>query len=403
LAKVSSVESVGEFALGVAIAAPIFTFANLQLRSVQATDSLHQNSFGHYLGLRLTSTPIALCLIVSILFLANYSMVTASVVLMVAIGRAIESISDVIYGELQCRERLDWIACSMILKSVLSVVTIAGTVAMTGSLIAGLSAMCGVWLAILALYDLPRVMLLLNQPDCGLLSANGRPQSFGWTKVLPSFDIVRISKLFALALPLGFVMMLSSLNAHIPRYFIEQRFGRAELGIYASISAIFSGLYFFQIALGHAVLPRLARHYASGERRDYLKFVGVVLAFGMANGLLAILVAKFGGGDLLRSLFSDEFAHADSLFLWLAVASIAQCLNGALAYFLHAARQFKQTAWATAISTFAIFGCSAAFIPRWGVVGGAYAILAGSLLSIAVLSVQFAFLMRTFKEDRNAI
>lgn len=38
LAKLCSPQSVGQFALGFALAAPVFMFSNLQLRAAQATD-----------------------------------------------------------------------------------------------------------------------------------------------------------------------------------------------------------------------------------------------------------------------------------------------------------------------------------------------------------------------------
>ncbi len=403
LAKVSSLEFVGEFALAVAIVGPVFTFANLQLRAVQATDALRQYTFGHYLGLRLISTPIALVVIAGILSWAGYPLLTACVVLVVGVGKAIESVSDVVYGELQSRERLDWIACSMIFRGLLSLIAIAGTVAMTGSLLAGLVAMCGVWAANLILYDLPKGVRVLSNRTHGSAAGSRQTSSSAWTTLMPIFEAEPLARVFFIALPLGSAMLLSSLNVNIPRYFIEQESGHAALGVYASISAIFSGLYFFQIALGHAVLPRLARCFAEGNRRAYLRLAGVVLGFGTLNGLAALLLAIFGGGAFLQIVFSAEFAHADRLFVWLAIASIAQCVNGALAYFLHAARQFKQTAWASAVSTVIIFGASAVFIPRWGAVGGAYAVLVGTLVSGAVLAVQFLLLLRTFKEDRYAI
>jgi hypothetical protein len=60
LTKLGSPEMVGQFALGLAVTAPIILFANLQLRSVQATDARQEFQFGHYFGLRLVTTGLAL-------------------------------------------------------------------------------------------------------------------------------------------------------------------------------------------------------------------------------------------------------------------------------------------------------------------------------------------------------
>src|SRR5436190_15785492 len=63
LAKLGSAEAVGQFALGLAVTAPIMLFANLQLASLQATDSTGEYRFGHYLALRLITTGLALVVI----------------------------------------------------------------------------------------------------------------------------------------------------------------------------------------------------------------------------------------------------------------------------------------------------------------------------------------------------
>src|SRR5438552_1829564 len=63
LAKLGSAEAVGQFALGLALTAPIMLFANLQLAALQATDAAREYRFGHYLALRLVTTGLGLAVI----------------------------------------------------------------------------------------------------------------------------------------------------------------------------------------------------------------------------------------------------------------------------------------------------------------------------------------------------
>src|SRR5580700_4270976 len=60
LAKLGTPAMVGQFALGLAATAPLLMFANLQLRTVLATDTRGEYAFSDYLGLRLSSTLLAL-------------------------------------------------------------------------------------------------------------------------------------------------------------------------------------------------------------------------------------------------------------------------------------------------------------------------------------------------------
>src|SRR5690349_12465381 len=59
-AKLGQAQMVGEYGLGLAITAPVFMFANLQLGSVLATDAAGASAFADYFGARATTTVAAL-------------------------------------------------------------------------------------------------------------------------------------------------------------------------------------------------------------------------------------------------------------------------------------------------------------------------------------------------------
>jgi O-antigen/teichoic acid export membrane protein len=125
LAKFGSPEKVGQFALGLAVTAPIIMFSNLQLRAIQATDARREYRFGHYLALRLATMALALFVIVGIA--CTYRLESALVILAVGLSKAFESLSDVVYGLLQFHERMDRIALSMMIKGPLSLAALSAT------------------------------------------------------------------------------------------------------------------------------------------------------------------------------------------------------------------------------------------------------------------------------------
>lgn len=393
LIKMTSVATAGEFALAISITAPIFTLASLNLRSVIATDIRQENQLSSYVALRIITTLIALIITGLAIYLLDCPPVTATVVLVMAVSKAIESFSDICFGQMQRHERLDWVAQSVLAKGLLSLLAMAGLVYISGSLLLGLSGVCIAWISVFTVLDLMRCRQLA-------LSQRQHPDSSRATeRMLPRFEWLQLRRIFLTAFPLGFVMMLGSLNAHIPRYFIEQQAGKAELGIFAAISSVFVGLYFFQIAIGQVMLPRLARAFASRNVADFKRLAKIVLAIGAGNGILAIIVAVLGGSSLLTRIFSDEFTDAAPLFLVLAIGSALQCISGALAYFMHAARHFRQTAWATGSGTIVILVVSLVLIPESGTMGGAIAILIGAVVSAVVLMFQFVLLLGQIKES----
>src|SRR5208283_4635069 len=135
LAKLGSPEWVGQFALGLALTAPVIMLTNLQLRVIQATDARREYRFGHYLALRLVTTALSLFVIAGIA--CGYRLGTALVILAVGLAKAFASLSDVVYGLLQAHERMDRIALSMMIKGQLSLAALGATVFFTGSIVWG--------------------------------------------------------------------------------------------------------------------------------------------------------------------------------------------------------------------------------------------------------------------------
>ncbi|HYK40142.1 MAG TPA: hypothetical protein VEU98_08940, partial [Candidatus Eremiobacteraceae bacterium] len=93
LAKLVRPEMVGQYALGLAIVYPVMMFTNLQLKAVITSDTQRQIAFGHYLGLRLLTTPLALALIFAITQVLRYDRELTAVVLMVGVAYGIETIT----------------------------------------------------------------------------------------------------------------------------------------------------------------------------------------------------------------------------------------------------------------------------------------------------------------------
>ncbi|MGC2109043.1 MAG: hypothetical protein WA655_05965, partial [Candidatus Korobacteraceae bacterium] len=154
LAKLGSPAAVGQFALALAITAPVFMLTNLFLRGIQATDVRGDFVFSSYFTLRLIGTGAGLLIIACILALSHRSFATCGVVLFVGAAKAVESFTDVIAGLLQKHERLDQVAVSMILKGVCSLVAFSIVYLRWHSVMFASAALCLAWLVVFVAYDL---------------------------------------------------------------------------------------------------------------------------------------------------------------------------------------------------------------------------------------------------------
>src|SRR5262249_32128421 len=144
---------VGEFALALAITAPIVLGAGLSLRSVQATDAAAEYRFGDYLLLRLLTAAAAGAVIVAIVWFSGYEWHTAAIILVVGLAKGFESVSDIFYGLLQQHERMDRIALSMMIKGPLSLAALGAAIYLSGDLLLGVCGLAAAWLLLLVAYD----------------------------------------------------------------------------------------------------------------------------------------------------------------------------------------------------------------------------------------------------------
>lgn len=391
LAKLGTPEMVGKFTLGLAVTAPIILFSNLNLRAVQATDAKQQYSFRDYLLLRLLTVVLAVVVIVGLTFAGGYSGETALVILVIGLAKGIESISDVFYGLLQQRERMDRIAKSMIFKGLLSLIALGGGVFITKSVAWGTVGLAFVWLFILIIYDIPTSIKLIGvnnlQACLTLVREFFKMQNVRrspWT-----IDIKTLKELLWLTLPLGFVMMLISLQTNIPRYFIERYLGERELGIFAAIAYLQVVGMTVVLALGQSATPRLSKYYAVGNRSLFQSLLLKLIGMGVILGAMGVLLALVAGREILTILYKPEYAGYSNLFIGVMVAAGIGYIGSYLNFGITATRAFERFTIPYLLLTLLTVATSWLLIPNFGLLGAVWTLciisIAGCLTSTFIL------------------
>ncbi len=284
LARLGTPAIVGQYVLAVAVTTPITVFFMLHLRAVQATDTRRDYQFGHYLALRLCAMGLALLTVVGVCLTSGYRGDTFLVIAAVAVSAVCDSMSDIVYGLLQQRERLDRIGQSMMLRGASSVILLAAAIASTGRVFYGILAVACGRLMVLALFDLRSARNELARGASGNRLGKSLLASIASPSIKPRWEPRRILSLARVALPLGVVMMLVVLSTNIPRYFVESYLDQSALGIFGAIGYLSVAGTMAVGALGDSVTPRLARDYAQGRRREFGIYVLRLAGLGAATG-----------------------------------------------------------------------------------------------------------------------
>jgi O-antigen/teichoic acid export membrane protein len=367
MAKLLEKEQVGFYALALAIAAPVVMFSMLHLRAVQITDVHGQNAFGDYLGVRLFTNTLGGVVILGIAFslIGRYGVYVFWIITAEGIIKLIEATSDIVYGAMQKHERMDKMAQSLILRNVGGLLFLSIAVFLTKSLLWGIFAIGLWWLLVLIFFDCRNAAK--------------------FERIVPRLEIRRALSIMWVALPLGIMMGFMTLNDSIPRFFIEAHLGADNLGIFAAMAYVVVGASRCVISLGQAVAARLAKYYAF-DRKSYILLLTKVVLIALAMSVAAILFGVFFGQAFLRIVYNPEYAEQPDVFIWLLILAGTQMVTSMLGVGMTAARRFRSQIWVQAIAVGVCLIACWLLIPRYGLKGAAFSMLAAQI-SVAIVSL----------------
>ena len=295
LAKLGTTDTVGTFALAIAIAGPIMMLANLQLRWVQATDRTGEFEFNDCLTLRSMCSILAILAIFVLSALSGYSSHTCGVIAAIAFAKAAESFSDVIYGWYQQHERMELISQSLMVRGPLSVAAMGIGYFCTQDLLWATWALAATWTATLLLFDVPTAMAFGRATKVTALRFRWRPE--------------RLRRIFIRSLPVGLTSGVVALEASIPRFVVEQKMGTDDLGVFAAMAYILMAAYMVIQAVNQSALPRLAKYRVEQNVRGFRKVLWNLVGIGIVVGLFLVGGTAIFGRIFLYHAYSPEYAR----------------------------------------------------------------------------------------------
>lgn len=371
LANLADSETVGQFALLLAITAPIFLSFGMKLRTAQATDVGSEFNRGEYRRLRHVLNICGTLVSVAVGIVAGQTEVLVALIGL-CVAKSSEGLSQTDYGFFQRSERMDVVSRSLLVRSVLGPLGFILGLAVTDGLAGATWGLACGWIVVQLVMDNRAGRRMEHR----LLGAEHRRQP------------LKARRVFALArqcAPLGADAGVSSLGVNAPRYAIDAYLGAASLGIFASSAYLTQTVSMVSSSMASVLLPRLARAYRSGRRTEYLSVVWKLVMFGIGVTGIATLAAHLFGEPLLRFLLGEAYAKPQ-LLMALMVSAGATTVHRMLCKGLEASRRFAAYLIVDTITTVAIVIAALFAVPRWGLLGGAYALTAGFALG-AILAL----------------
>ena len=304
MSRLLDVADVGRYALSLAICLPITSFAALNLRAVQVTDTKNDLRFGHYLGTQILTSQLAVVAIV-IIAVTAYESSTAWLIIVVGLGQAAHFIRSAFIAFYQKYERMDSIAGSTAIYGLGSLAALGLTLWATRSLLLGVIAMYSARLAVLLFWDIRATARLaciyVEEPPA--------------TYLRPIFSVSIMLGLCWLALPLGIGSVLMRVTNSAPRYIIDVALGSEPLGFFAAIIALVIAGSMVIDSANISALPRLRKYYLD-NRIAFRKLILKLITVALFLGLLGTILAYIAGDIILTIMFTKSYAAYADLFFW---------------------------------------------------------------------------------------
>ena len=362
LARLGGPGEVGTFALATAIATPLVATFAMGLRVIAATSHDVDRYIDDYVVLRVVGGVLSFIamFVLGTLGIVEGELLRVSRALTAA--KAIEGVSDVIYGIQQSRSDISSMTLSLVLRSVLGLITFAFGYWYTHSLTLSTIALAGAWLAALLLWDLARA------PTSG--KAVIRRLAFATSCASTRSTLY---KHVQVAWPLGLATVLYMLMTMVPRYFVGAKLGMDALGIFAaSVHLIIVGELIVR-SINQVASARLARWATSPHSLAFRQLVLQLVMASFAIGVLGLLIVSLIGSDLLRFLYGADFASGGPVLIWLAGVGALMYLAATMGYVLTALRIVALQAQTIAIAVVLNAFLCAVLVRHFGLYGVAAA------------------------------
>ncbi|MBD3739024.1 MAG: lipopolysaccharide biosynthesis protein, partial [Pseudomonas balearica] len=219
LARLAPLEDVGRYGIAVSLASITFLAAGLGLRMGLATDAKGRARFGVYFGLRGLTTVAALAVMaVAALALGLRDPALGAILVMVALARGADALSDLSYGAFQSAGRMDPVARSLALRGLAGLSAFVAVLLASGSVALAVAGQAVAWAAVALGHDLP--------------------QAARFVRLRPDLTRTRLVALLRETRALGLAMLLGEIGTAAPRLIVGALLPLTLAGIYTAVGYV---------------------------------------------------------------------------------------------------------------------------------------------------------------------
>ena len=207
-------------------------------------------------------------------------------------------------------------------------------------------------------------------------------------KDLKGKGVFSYKKIWDFALPItiqyAFIALITELSIFAVKYFLTQD---ALVGYYTSASSLAKILPSLFRALPFAFLPSISMALAKNDFKLVRKYIQQGLRYSLLILVPAAVLLGVTGSQLIEFMFSANFLPAAPLIFPLTLAFLGQAIFLLLCSILNGSGLPKTSMIVSGVTLLVAFLSNIILVPRFGLVGAAYALLLASFFGVALAAI----------------
>ena len=319
--RLNGMNEAGVFTLAFSTACILYVIGSYSGRVYQVTESNKSISDKDYLASRLIAMAVMMIAVLFFVGARGYGFERALVFILLALFKALEAFSDVLYGVLQKEDLLYKVGQSYFLKSCLTLGIFLAVDIKTKNMTLAICAVLLVWVLCILFYDLPASLPYVKNSPAPL-----------WKNIWFLFK----DGFFVFA-----ILFMGIYMTNASKYAIDNFLGDEKQTIFGILIMPATAVCLFGQFIFHPYLGRIAELNAEGDYKKLYRLIHKVILMIMGIGVVCVLGAFFLGIPVLNFIYGLDISPYKGDLLLIIVAATLYNMGGTFSNMLTTMRITK--------------------------------------------------------------
>lgn len=370
ITRINGIDTSGLFSYASAIAIVLFAFGLWGGRLYQVSDIKREFDHRSYIVARILLAIVMVLSAVLFSLANNYDAYKSTVIIVLVLYKAIESVADSIYGVLQVHNNLSYVGKSLLYKSALGLTLFIVVDILTGNIILSSLAVVFVNIIFVRFYD---IRLAMKSENIRIGS------SFVKTHVYEAVTILkRTITIFA-------VTFLATFSINIPRFFID-KYDNDQIGYFGIIAVPITLITLIMSFILQPNIVQLTKMYQARKYDNFKSIVNKIMVVTLGFGILVALGAFIVGIPLLNLIFGVDFSQHKTELMIMIIGGIANAFVAIFINVLTIMRRFKAQFYTLLVTNLVLVVMSVIFVQKYGILAGVSLFSLANIAQVAILA-----------------